>query len=224
MKNRNLNLSRSSTRIIAIILTIVTGIVLFWGLTILFRPVPVVELKNKVPTGQMLKISDLSITSVSKRDRHLEAYINTGDVVGQYAATDLFPGQQLIKGQITSNPDKLRNALAGIQISQTVLQLTSAQAFWPDILRNGDYVMIQAVYPDLNQTMDLGVGRIAKDQDMPVGKNLAQLSQAQSATASQTQQTVVTSIDTEKKALIALYKSKMIYLMPIHPKLGREAM
>lgn len=220
---KSLDRKISGTRLTALILTLVTLVVVFWATNKMFVPVDVVVMKKDVPTGQRIESSDLEIVKVAKRDKHPQAFSNVKEVIEteitppKYAATDLFKGQQLIIPQTTYDPSSLKSALAGIQEDETVLQLNENQAYWPSILRDGDYVMIEAVNAELNYIEELGVARVVQDIQITDKSGILQVT---SQPAKQNRQILITTIETEQKTLLAIHNADMVYLRPIHPKLA----
>lgn len=203
---------------LAIILTVLAGFAVFFSLSSLFNPVPVVVARNDIEESSLIQADQLELKKIAKRDCQKETYRRIEDVAGQVAVGNIFEGQQVISRQLNGDAGA---AVKGVfKPEQTMLTISTQQAAWSSQLQVGDLVTIVAVYSEGSEAREEAVGRIVKPNAGSIVKNLKSAQEAQSVTPNQTEISFVTDIEGAKRVLLALNNSQMVYLMPRHPNLG----
>lgn len=205
---------------LAIVITILAGFAVYFSFSALFNPVTVVVAAKDIEESSLIQADQLQLMKVAKKDCQKETYQKIEDVAGQVASTHIFTGQQVITKQLKGKGDSDSQMLGNIGPHQTMLTLTTQQAFWSPHLRVDDLITVVAVYPEEAEVREEAVGRITKPTGGSIVRNLKSVQEAQSTSPNQTEISFVTDMEDGKKVLLALKNSQMVYLMPRHPKLG----
>lgn len=208
----------SATKVIALALSVLAGVAVYYALTQLYTPVPVVVAARDVGAVETIDPVDVAVTKVAKRDRHPQAFVDPRQVLGSYAAVNIFRGQQVIAPQVVRDPGKMVAEMLSMKADETFVTLKSQEASWPPVLKSGDLVTVVAVFPD-GEVRDVAVGRVVTAAGSSVVQDIKSLREAE-AKSSQTTVTIATKVDQAKMILAALKQSKGVYLLPRHPALG----
>lgn len=204
---------------LAIAFTALAGLAVFFSISALFNPVPVVVAKKDIAESAFIEAEQLEIKKVAKRDCQEGTYQRIEEVVGQVAAGNIFAGQQIISQQLNGQGEA-GTAACSFNPGQTEITVNTQQATWSGRLRVGDLVTVVAVYPEKDEVIEAAVGRIVKPTNGTIIRNLKNIQEGQSTSPAQTEITFITDIAGGKRVLLALKTSQLVYLMPRHPALG----
>lgn len=204
---------------LAIAFTVLAGFAVFFSISALFNPVPVVVAKKDIAESALIEADQLEIKKVAERDCQKGTFRRIEEVAGQVSADNIFAGQQIISRQL-SGQGEAGAAESSFNPGQTEITVTTQQATWSGRLRVGDLVTVTAVYPEKDEVMEVAVGRIVKPTNGTIIRNLKSIQEGQSTSPAQTEISFVTDIKGGKRVLLALKTSQLVYLMPRHPQLG----
>lgn len=211
--------NNSSIRIIAIVLSILAGISVYFAFKQLYEPVPVVVASRSIDGIKQINSSDVTVATVAKRDRHPEAFTSTKQVMDSYSAAPIYQGQQIITPQVVRDPGKMIVESLNMQMDETFLTLKVQDASWPQgILKSGDLVTIMGVYPDIG-VIEEAVGRVVTASGGSIAQDVKTLRDAETK-MSGTEITLSLKVEDAKRVLLAVNKTKGVYLLPRHPGFG----
>lgn len=202
---------------VAVMLSLIAGITVYFILNSFFRPVSVVVARADINESAIIQSNQLQVVKIFEKDCQPNVFHSINEVKGKMAASNIFSGQQIIGPQLSKSQDII---CGNIKANQTLLTLNTQQASWPKQLQIGNLVSVIAVYQQTGQAEEVGVGRIVSPTSGSVIRNLKNIQEAQSTSPSQTEISFITSTDEAKRILSATQTAQLVYLMPRHPSLG----
>lgn len=109
----------------------------------------VVRVKTEIPEGKQITALDIETVSVGKYNLPSNIYMEESEVVGMYAASDLLPGDYIVKGKLLLEPDEANAYLLEIPEDQMAVSIgiDFAQGL-SGKLEPGDIVSVVATVSD----------------------------------------------------------------------------
>lgn len=193
----------------ALLVTVFAAIALYLCLYMFFLPTNVIVAREDIEEGSIISKTQVEVKKVARKDCSPGVMRTMEEVVGKEAAAPIFSGQQIIDRQLGAGRKK---SILGR--NDTILTLTSQQAFWSNSLEVGEKVRIVAVYPAENEVREETVGEIVKPAGGSIIRNMKRLQEAQSVTPAQTEISILTDVEGAKRVLLALKKSQLVYILP----------
>ncbi|OIQ59747.1 hypothetical protein MOTE_10030 [Moorella thermoacetica] len=133
----------NSTRVrfrIAVLLSLLAGFSVYFFLGFLYRPVPVVVAAHDIQPNVQIKANDVKVVTVSRNDRHPQAFADPAQVTGRTTAETIHAGTQVIAPQLAGA------AAAALQPGETLIPVKNP-VITPD-LQAGSVVVMVAVNPE----------------------------------------------------------------------------
>jgi len=202
---------------VAVIISLAAAVSLYATFNFTYKPIKTVIVAKTVQPGQQLQANDLKVDTVFTGDLNPKAVRRLENVVGKFAASQLYPGEQLIADRLVQEPDKTTGAFSYLEPYETYVAFDSNEARWPRGIKEGDTVTAVAVTDAGAQIVGQGLRVIGTDKPVPVLGQLEAMKQAVPDNASAI--TIAVSRDAVTDLLYAKSESKSFYLLPEHPKL-----
>lgn len=208
---------RSPMKIVAVLLSVLAAISLYYTFNQIYVTVPVVVATKNISVMQEITDADVAVVEVAQRDRHPQAFSDPNEVVKAYSSTAIFKGQQLIAPQITRDLDKMVSEVLEVDETETFIHLSTRNASWPPVLSSGDLVTVIGNYED--GIRDIAVAKVVAANKESIISDFAAI---RDANVKPTGDDMVLAVKVEdaKTILRAVDEAKSIYLLPRNPALG----
>lgn len=149
----------------ALLLSLAAGAAVWWFLSAVHRPVPVVVAARDIAPNAQITAADVRAATVSAGDRHPKAFSSPEQVVGRTALEPIHEGMQVIAPQVAGQES------APVRPGEVLVPLKNPVAA-PD-LKAGSTVLVVAVNPE--GPLVLGRARLAQYARSLAGEALAVL-------------------------------------------------
>ncbi|NHM26974.1 hypothetical protein G7K71_08250 [Desulfofundulus sp. TPOSR] len=213
-----LSLKKKNTSFwVAVLLSLAAAFSLYATFHLVYRPVGVVMVAREVRPGEQIRKDALREGTVFAGDLAPGAVRSLDAAVGKYAASSLYPGEQLIADRLVQDPDKATGAFSYLQPDETYVGFNSEEARWPKGIKEGDTVTAVAVMDTGARIVGTRLKVIGTDKPVPVLGQVQVMKQAVPDNASTI--TIAVPRNLVAELLYAKARAKAFYLLPEHPKL-----
>lgn len=207
---------RSPIKVVAVLLSILAAISLYYVLNQIYVTVPVVVATKDISVMTEITNADVTVTEVARRDKHPQAFSNPADVVNAYSASKIFKGQQVIAPQVSRDLDKMTTEALGVDATKTFIHLTTSNASWPPVLNSGDLVTVLANYEE--EIREVAVAKVVAANKESIFSDIASIREA-NVKPTGSDLVLAAKIEDAKKILRATSEAS-VYLLPRDPSLG----
>lgn len=149
----------SGNRTVIGIICIILALIITFGIApvvnhISDQKVNVVQMKTNVERGHLITEDDVELVMVGSYNLSEKTVKDTGEVIGQYAATNLYSGQMVLSSQLTgggNSADEVLNSVGGDKVAISV-NIGSYAMGLSDKIGNGDIVSVIIYDKDENKS------------------------------------------------------------------------
>lgn len=202
---------------LAVALSILAGVAVYYAFVQVYNPVPVVVAARNIELMKPITEHDLMVKMVSARDRHPRAFRDPKQVAGSYAASVIVRGQQVLAPHVVRDLGKMAGEALEMAADRTIISVDSRQASWPPVLKAGDLVTVLGVYPE--GTRELAVAKVLATDGKSILQEFYALRDAE-PTMSGDQLLLSVAVDTVRELVREFHTAVAIYIIPRHPALG----
>lgn len=199
----------------AVFLTILAGLSVYYALNQLYLPTRIIVPKKAIEPKRLIKEEDVKIAMISKRDKHPMAVVDLTQVVGKYSTIKLYADEQILTERLTGDPGAITGAFSYLATNETYITFKANEAKWPKGIKNGDTVTAIAI-------MDYGPEKVAeKLKVIGTEEPITILDPLKQTTGQGSSVTLTVAVDRSIAAILLdqRAKSKEFYFLPEHPNL-----
>lgn len=209
---RNLKLPKKPLSFwVTLLLTAMTVSMAYLTYYRMFRPVKVVLAAADIQARDQISENRLKTVTVALKDRHPNAVAAVGQAAGKIAGRQIYAGEQVITNELTDDPSGLSGVFTRLGTDETYQTFTSAEAKWPNGLKEGDVVVATAVSEAGAQ--QVGMLRVLGTDHPALDMKALQPALPQNSDKI----TVAVKWQDLDRLLLAKVQSKGFYLSPAHP-------